>query len=363
MKQFFRSSLILASLLPVLTPFAHAEGDEYNFKVTGKVRSYYGQYNTGVDGQSARLTEFNEANLAGSVERGPVSAYFEIESRHDQLAYAYQRRVDYKLGDFKLSLGTQVPKESYAFAADAGTETSESSLYGFYKGLLLKTELDGLRLEYKINKIKLGLTSYEADALNTTSSYLVTSGTGTVSGTKSTTPTSSEGTLKTQKPGSATQVGVFGELGPIDFRLSVVNSVTNDHTSGYKKLSHSANLVALKYKLESLNLSLDAASKSLDQDGTYKKKYSDNAFQAVYVFENQQALTVTLGSEAYQDEKNSATKANDTTTRTTNLVYKFPIIKDADLRVLYGSQAVQSEATGGATTSASFAGAGLVAKF
>ncbi|OGG99308.1 MAG: hypothetical protein A2600_12525 [Candidatus Lambdaproteobacteria bacterium RIFOXYD1_FULL_56_27] len=275
---------------------ALAWAEDYNFKVTGKVCAYYGQYNPGVEGESARLTEFNEAKLAGSVERGPVSAYFEIESRQDQLAYAYQRRLDYKLADLKLSIGTQVPKESYAFAAGDGTGTSESSLYGFYKGLLLKTELDGLRLEYKFDKIKLGLTSYEADALNTTSSYLVTSGNGTVSGTKSTTPTSSEGTLKTQKPDSATQAGGLGELGALEFRLSWVNSVTDDHKSGTTKLNHSANLVGL-------SLSLDGASKLISQDATFKKKYAANALQLVYTFESGPALTLTLGIETYQDEK------------------------------------------------------------
>ena len=68
----------------------------------------------------------------------------------------------------KLSFGTIVPKESYAIAddSDTGTMTSDSNAFGFYKGELIKTELDGFRAEYKINKVSLGVTLYEADALN-----------------------------------------------------------------------------------------------------------------------------------------------------------------------------------------------------
>lgn len=363
MGKFTSVALLAFGLWPLVSTPGFAQEDEVSARISGKVRSFYGQYKPGTSGESARLVEFNEGNLAGQVDRGPVSAYFEIEARQDQLAYAYQRRLDYRWEDLKFSFGTQAPKESYSFAADAGTETSESSLYGFYKGLLVKTELDGLRLEYKVNKVKLGVTSYEADALNTTSSYLVTSGTGTVSGTKSTTPTSSEGTIKTPKAGSAVQVGALGELGPLEFRLSLVNSVTDDHKSGSAKLNHNGNLLALKYNLEALSVSLDVASKVISQDVSYKKKYSDSALQLVYQIESKHAFTLTLGAETYRDEKNSATKANDTSTSTKNLVYKYSLIKGADLRVLLGSQALRSEAVGGATTTASFFGAGLVAKF
>src|SRR3989339_428203 len=153
---------------PAAAPAEESVKEEVSFKMSGKIREYFGQYNSGVEGSAAYFQEFGEANMAANVSAGPVSGYFELESRTNALVSAVQRRLDAKLGDLKLSFGTIVPKESYAIAddSDTGTMTSDSNAFGFYKGELIKTELDGFRAEYKINKVSLGVTLYEADALN-----------------------------------------------------------------------------------------------------------------------------------------------------------------------------------------------------
>ncbi len=333
--------------------------DDFSFKMSGTLREYFGQYNSGVKNTSAYMQEFGEANLAANVTAGAITGYFELESRDLAVVSAVQRRLDAKFGDLKVSFGTIKPKESYALADDAetGTKTSDSASFGFYKGELIKTELDGLRLEYKIGKIKAGVSLYERDALNATTYAMVDS-------TSDTAVSKSKFTAKAYKEGSATQFGAYGDLGPIYFHLSSISSKTDAHTSTATVLNHSGSQLGVRYNIEKgFYVSVDSGSKSIAQDTTYKKKYADSALQVKYTLGNQQSAVVTLASMTYQDEKYASTKKNDYALSNTNLVYNIPMGKGAEFKVLYASEANKPEIAGGTSVTKSYVGAGAYVKF
>ena len=66
-------TIVLATMATAFAGSAYAEGDDsYQFGFSGKLRTFFGQHNSGKSGESAYLTEFNEANLAAKVTRGKV---------------------------------------------------------------------------------------------------------------------------------------------------------------------------------------------------------------------------------------------------------------------------------------------------
>ena len=71
---------------PAAAPAEESVKEEVSFKMSGKIREYFGQYNSGVEGSAAYFQEFGEANMAANVSAGPVSGYFELESRTNALA-------------------------------------------------------------------------------------------------------------------------------------------------------------------------------------------------------------------------------------------------------------------------------------
>ncbi|OGG96931.1 MAG: hypothetical protein A2508_08115 [Candidatus Lambdaproteobacteria bacterium RIFOXYD12_FULL_49_8] len=331
--KFFKSAL-LASAALILASAAYAEGEEasdYEFKVTGKIRSYFGQYTTGATGYSGHMTEFNEGNIAGEVKRGGMKGYYEIESREDNVAPITIRQITYTWENgLTLGVGTFKPKWGYSFSADAFTDTSESAHYGFYKGETTKLEGDGLDLEYKFGDHKVGVNLYEDDRINKTK-------------------------------GSTTQVGAQGKIAGIGYRIGSISALTDDHQGGETAASSAAHL-GVEYKADSFFVTLDSASKTKGTPKTtnattgittaaYETKYTDAALQ-VGVDVGDDQVVVTLAQESTGSVTDYAY---------TNLVYVMPVAKGADIRLLY-SAASTTPASGTATT-ASFAGLGMVVKF
>ncbi len=370
MRYFIQKLTCLTVTLLVSTGLCLAQSDAMRVQWSGKLREYFGQYNSGVPASSPYFQEFGEVNLGTNIYAGNLSGYFEVESRGNSIITAVQRRLDMKFAALKLSFGTIKPRESYALADDSltGTMTSESVGFGFYKGELIKTELDGFRAEYKINQIKLGVTLYEADALNSKKYHLVNSGTTTLtdsSGDTSTayTATDSGTKIKEYKAGSALQFGALGKLGPLEFHLSAIRSQTDDHTAQATVLSHSGNQAGLRYALgEGFSISVDQGSKRIAQDQSHNKLYEDHALQVSYRLQSKQTLVVTLANFSYQDEK-YGDASKDYTQALANLVYSIPLGNRVAMKVLYGSETKTPALAASPARTKHFVGTGLLAKF
>ncbi|MDX2470126.1 MAG: hypothetical protein QNL04_06070 [SAR324 cluster bacterium] len=348
MKQVLKKAILVSGLLMAITPsvFAEEMGDDYSFKMKGKLRTFYGQLNSGVDGETAHMTEFNEANIAGSVKRGAMTGYFEIESREGSESPTTIRNITYKTAPgIVIGIGTFKPKWGYNFSWGGGTETSEAANFNFYKGLLNKLEGDALQFEYKAGDHKMGITMYQDDRIHKSS-------------------------------GSTTQIGAMGKIGPIHYRVNS-NSAVSDDFAGGETASSSASNVGLKYKGEGFAVSVDSASKdkgyaestSTDDDGVssttdaYSKLYSESALQG-RVNIGSDELIVTLATEEY---KKDTTGADVTTTAHTDIVYVVPVAKKANIKFVYGS-AAETTATDDTTdteetVTGTFAGLGFFIKF
>ena len=78
---FFGLATVMASTAgfaqePVAAPAEEpVKVEEISFKMTGKVRAYFGQYNSGVEDSASYFQEFGEGNLAADITSGAVSGY------------------------------------------------------------------------------------------------------------------------------------------------------------------------------------------------------------------------------------------------------------------------------------------------
>lgn len=344
-RKFFKT-LVLTGMAAMLSTGAYAAemGDDYSFKVKGKLRTYFGQYNSGVDGETAYMTEFNEGNLAGAVERGPMKGYFEVESREGSQFKASMRTITMDVGSgLNVGIGTFKPKWGYAFSWGSGMATSDSAKVGFFSGLLNKMEEDGLNVEYKTGDHKMGFTIYEQDA-------------------------------QTKTEGSTTQIGAAGKVAGLAYRVNSLSSTSDAH-DGSDTLSHSGTHLGVKYSMDAFAISLDIESKTIQKadsgttDATtgvttfknggdaYNDTTSATSVQGtVNLGDNK--LIVTVGSTS---EKADYTGASETKIADTDLLYVMPVAKGADFRVAYGSQGETPD--GGDTVTQSFVGAGMFIKF
>ncbi|OGG97883.1 MAG: hypothetical protein A2508_08120 [Candidatus Lambdaproteobacteria bacterium RIFOXYD12_FULL_49_8] len=334
-KLFKSLAFSLCATLIGSTAFAQ-DAEDYNFKVTGKIRSFYGQYNDGSSGHNAYLTEFNEGNIAGSVQRGKMKGYYELESRADSGSIVTMRNVTYALDNgFNFGVGTFKNKAAFAFASDAGTDTAESSKFAFYSGLLTKVEGDGLQLGFKTSDLQLDLYTYESDLL-----------------------------AKTE--GSTTEVGAQGKAGAISYRLSAISATTDNHQGGATAGS-SGNHLGIQYQADSFGVAVDSAGKSVGHakatttsatgvsttTAAYNTVYTDVALMATLNLGDDK-LFVTLAQESKKDDTTGAKK---TSYGTTNVVYSIPVAKSASINLAYASQSTTPE--GGTATTARFFGLGL----
>jgi len=363
-KIFKKLALVSLSGLMV-TSAAYAGDDATSVKIGGKLRAYVGQYTSGVTGQNSQLVEFGEANLGTKVKSGPLSAYFELESRNQGTMSAIQRRADATFGAVKISFGTIKPKESYALADDSntGTMTSDSHSYGFYKGELIKTEAQGVRFEYKINKIKAGVSLYVVDPMNA-HKYKFTDGkvtgsadltTGDVTGSAGKSSTTG---IKEYKAGSGTQIGANGKVGAIEFSVSSLSAKTDDHSATATVLSHSGTQLGVRYEImDGFKVSVDSGAKSIAQDEVDTKKTSDMAIQVQYKLGDDKVV-FTNASVDYKDSKKAS---KDYKEAINSLIYQMHLAKHTSMNFMYAANA-HTPTTGTATTK-SFIGAGLFVKF
>ncbi|MDT8448103.1 MAG: hypothetical protein RRB13_14520 [bacterium] len=335
-RKFFKT-LVMTGVVAMITTGAYAAddmGDDYKFKVKGKIRSYFGQYTSGktvtnaagesVD-EASYFQEFNEGNIAGAVERGPMKGYFEIESRAGSSIKATMRQITLDVGNgLNVGVGTFKPKWAYAFSWGAGTETSESHGSGFFSGLLTKLESDGLNVEYKAGDHKMGFTMYEGDLIGKTT-------------------------------GSTMQYGALGKFGAIHYRVGGISSTSDDHT-GDTTLAHSGTHVGVQYKMDGMAFSFDNESKTKAKSSTTNNTETWNSVQGVIGVGEHEAI-VTYGMGSSKDDSAGAVE-----TKTTDLavVYVIPVAKKADFRIAYGSSA-EDDTVDTATTS--FAGVGMMVGF
>ena len=316
----------------------------YKLKMGLNLRSYFGQVNSGVEGTSGYMTEFNEANLSTKITSGAVTGYMEIESRAGSATPTTMRNIVYSMpSGLTFGLGTFKQKSSVNFAVAAGTGTTATDA-NFYKGLTNKLEGEGMKLTYKAGDHNLDFVVYEKDLIGKTE-------------------------------GSTTQVGAKGKLGPIKYRVASTTASADDHTGGTAVASTGSNFGA-KYSAGAFSVSVDSAGKSVgtgavaaDADaGTsatkaYNKVYTDTALQ-VGAKIGADKLTVTVATETNAKD---TTNADKTTTSHMDLVYSIPLEKNASFKVAYASKA-STTATFDTTdtektTTATFAGVGLTVKF
>ena len=357
MKQVLKKAILVSGLLMAIAPATFAEdmGGDYKFKMKGKLRAFYGQVNSGVEGETAHMTEFNEGNVAAEVKRGGMTGYFEIESREASESPSTIRRITYKMeNNVIVGIGTFKPKWGYNFSWGSGTETSEAANFNFYKGLLNKLEGDGLHLGYKAGDHKMGITMYQDDRIHKSS-------------------------------GSTTQIGAMGKFGAIHYRVNS-NSAVSDDFAGGETASSSASNVGLKFKGDGYSVSVDSASKSKGYAATsatsataatdyafatkatsakdaYNKLYTESALQGrVDLGANE--LVVTIATE---EIKKDTTDADVETISHTDLVYIVPVAKKANIKFVYGA-ATTAIATADTTdtetaVTGTFAGLGFFIKF
>ena len=334
--------------MPAFAAEPTADGEDYKVKVGGKIRAYFGQYDAGITGEDAYLTNYSEANLQIKVTRGPISALYEVESRNNKEGTTTNmRQVTYNAGGFSATIGTCKPKASYAFSWGAGTSSSATKAT-FYDGLTIKTEADGLCLGYKAAEaLKVEFTQYNVDALNKDSANSNKTG---------------------LKDGSGMQFGALGKFGDLSYRLSSIGTITDDHMGG-DTTSHSGNLVGLKYDMGIILVSVDSINKvietgaGIDTDTgestlAYKTTTKDQSLQLGYTMGNKHSLLLTVATQSIQADSAGALETVNTFT---DGVYSIPMAKGADMRLVYGQK---SEKEGEADPLvASFAGLGMFAKF
>ena len=343
MNKGLKIAMIASSIVSLTSPALAEEGESYKFKMKGKIRTFFGQVNSGVEGTSAYLTEFNEGNIAAEVKSGGVTGYFEIESREGAEAPTTIRRITYKMANgTQIGMGTFKPKWGYNFAWGAGTETSEAANYNIYKGLTNKLEGDGLDISAKIAGQKVGVTIYQDDRIHKDS-------------------------------GTTTQIGAMGKVAGIDYRVNSISAKSDDFQGGPTATSASSN-VNFRYKADDFAISIDSANKSKgyaetsssDADtgettvsAAYNKLYTDMALQGRVKIGDDE-LVITLATET---EKKDTASAKMTTKAHSDVVYIIPLAKKANLKLIYANKTTSLEDSTDPANSATFAGLGLFVKF
>ncbi|MDH5560568.1 MAG: hypothetical protein OEY59_06890 [Deltaproteobacteria bacterium] len=314
-------------LITGLSGKAHAE-----FKPGFKVATYFGQFTPSTPSENAHFESTHEANLKLKGSEGDISGYFEIEARnaaHNKGSdfKNTQRRLDYKTGSFKISVGTIVPKEANGYSAKGGTKTSQTKSIGAFEGLLAKTEADGLRVQYEIGEDLLaGLSLYSVDALNGNTE------------------------------GSANQLGFMGKFGPIGLKISIANGESNDHTGTGPTLRSGNNNLSLLYKSDLFKASLDLTTKKETTPKTdilpeTSTETADKALQiSIGIGETKALITYALRDIKDESSENWL-----------NLVCDFPINKKTGIQVVYLSK-TQTPKIGDAL-SENFIGTGFYGSF
>jgi hypothetical protein len=295
-------------------------------KIGGKVAAYFGQYNSGVDGTAAYFDEADEVNLDVVSQRGPVKAYFQIESdRAGGTDYFHntRRSVAYQMNEsIGFNIGTNVTGVPFSILSGMKAHTVPGEFIGVYWAF---AEGDGLGVNIGLGEgMKAQVTLYDGDVL------------------------SNPFTGNAGVSGSATQLGFDGKFGAIAAKLSYVMSNTDNHMDATPDAtSNSAYNAGVKYAMEGLSFSLDLFSKTMDQ----ADPDTGNALQ-VRADAGPGNVIFTYASRA---------KANKDALGWINLAYDINLSEGAGMQVVYTSNTTTPD--GGSATTASYIGAGFYAGF
>lgn len=345
LKKSLQASLLGAAAMVMASPAFAEEAKSEGVKLGGSIKTYFVQTGTGETGNSARLQSFSEANLGAKVKRGNVTGFFELEQRARVDSTTTRRWVSYDMDNIKMTVGTVVNKETTSFAVKGGASTTAMSNQGFFKGLLVFTEMDGLGVNFKISDAAvISATMYDGD-------FFKAANYGSTNTGKTT--------------GSTTQVGAKGKIGALQYRVASVTGTSIDYDdSTAEKPSSAGSQLGVKYALDSMSVSLDMGSKKVATAKTtsaaeYATTTSDMALQAK-VKVGEAKVIVTLATQTKNTDKTGAKSTDDAYT---NLAYTIPLAKGARMEFLYASQAVTNNADTTKSHTISTMGVGLFTKF
>lgn len=321
-------------------------------RVGGSFNEFFGQYDSGINGESARLENRAEANIKFTGAQGPLSAFAEVEVRDTDQSekvkkelFGLQRWVQFKKDAFSLRIGTIVNLGTIGYTVDGGIRTSSLEDFGAVDSSLVYagfTEADGIRAAYQAGPVNLSLTLYgSASALQTKFDNKYA-----------------------PLPGQSVQFSAFGGFGPLGFRTAFTTETLDDPTNATDKtMTNTYTHLGVKYRSGKMAVAYDYASATIEMKDTFNPmlvgKEKDHSSNSIQVSMAEAGPGKVIATYALKENKLEGTKTDSETDL--NLVYDIPLAPFTGAQIIYLTRTNAPE-VGDAVTS-SFIGGGLYARF
>lgn len=376
-KQFLKACLVSITLLGVSLP-ATAE-----ITPGGSFVEYYGQVDTGVDGEEAYFDSIGQANINITGTLGPITAFIDVEVDDDNRGYYgpentvtatdsngdtvsvsipnnrfnddASRWIQYTNGGFSVKLGTIDNLEPLGYSIFGGTKTFNIVLLGGSAGAGLSggySEADGIRIGYKTSFADIGLTIQntveEMSAYEYTTYFYNT-----------------YNQLSLLGEGQVNQLTANGMAGPVMWSVAYTTTKTDDPTDPDDEAQTGtimkAGAIIFLQKEGTMGLMLDWSQATAQVETPYlavdagEWKSGETGMQFFMgIGPGTIKLSYSTGSASYDGEATGAAVWQ-------NLVYDIPLDKGVGAQLVYTSVARTPE--GGDTTTTTYTAGGLYASF
>ncbi len=338
-KAMIKATVAVAFIMGI-TGSATAE----DFKVSAFLRHYIGQYQSGVEGESAHIENYGQANVVFEGKKGKLSGKLDIEYRRNKDAGGLNQapfRLDYDAGFGTIILGTFENPAAANFNVGGGTKTTDMpcapALTFVHAGW---TKDDGIGVKIPIGGLNLMVNLYgEAETIPVNAPA----------------PRGNGGA-----EGQTVQAGIWGDVGPVKIKVSATSVTLDDYSEDTTAdaLTNNARLVGVKIPVGSMDFMIDSSNyKAGAETVAAEKEWNDMALGFAMKDLGPGKIRLTYESS---DMKKGGEKFMSTIG--TSLVYDIEFEKKVGFQIVYQSQAATPEATD-ETTTKSFTGVGMYGKF
>lgn len=315
-----------------------------DLRISAFLRQYIGLYDSGVEGESAHIENYGQANVVFQGKKGNLSGKFDIEYRRNKDAGGLNQapfRLDYDAGFATIILGTFSNPAAASFNVGGGTLTTDMpcapALTFVHAGW---TKDDGIGIKFPVGSLNVMVNLYgEAETIPVNAPVPVGQG---------------------GAEGQTVQAGVWGGVGPVIIKASATSVTLDDYSENTtaEPTTNNAMLVGVKLPVDKMEFMFDSSNyKAGAATKAGEKEWSDMALGFAMRDTGPGKIRVTYENS---DMKVGGDKFMNTTG--TSLVYDIPFERMVGFQIVYQSQAMTKEATKDTTTK-SFTGVGMYGMF
>lgn len=327
----FLNIVLTSAFIAGLSTAAYAD-NHMGFKVGASAKTYFGQYTAGTDDYVAHFANASEYNIKLKGHKGSLAWYGEAEFRSQGFTNSINT-LTWSSDALSVGIGTHKNVAGLGYYLAGGAKTTAVIGVGAAGGTAAYAEEDGLKVNFKLNKLNLGVILYQADVLKG----------GAADG-----------------KGSATALYAMGKVtDSLGIRVTSVSSENDDWASTTDAIKSSATGVGVKFATDGLSVSFSNLSKSIKTTATGDAAVTTETGVQLGIAAGPGTAVVTI--ENTLADKGTSADTDDVKEAVTNVAYDIPFEKGSGMQLAYF--ATGNTVGAGDTYTESFIGAGFYAGF